>query len=240
MKITPLPEEHVLTDGEGVELASGEIFNLRCCDCGLVHRVVIVSQDDKPVGLALERVTDLDDWKFKLFLKLRDFYRAYTQCGVFHVVWRPNLPENEKPTGWHVPFHKLTYREFLHRLDLGLLSRGGRTDSQGHPRQDDAGTPGRSGIWCEDASRQWTECGAALAMIDTLEVTAQMNRWLMSTCSIAICVVLALWVLAICAYGMDNATNSTISQNNPLHTPSLEGLKNDLWEVFQAFLIFKP
>jgi len=91
-------------------------------------------------------------WQYELFLKLRDFYRAYTQCGAFRVVWRPNLPENEKPTGWHVPFCKLTYREFLHRLDLGLLSPCGRENH----RTDNDGTPGRSGIWRQDVRGDWT------------------------------------------------------------------------------------
>jgi hypothetical protein len=42
-------------DGEGFEILSGEIYRLACCDCGLVHDVVIVSQDAKPVGIAARR-----------------------------------------------------------------------------------------------------------------------------------------------------------------------------------------
>jgi hypothetical protein len=44
-----------LHDCEGIELESNKPFNFACCDCGLVHRVVIVSEDGKPVGFAIER-----------------------------------------------------------------------------------------------------------------------------------------------------------------------------------------
>ncbi|MGE4552991.1 MAG: hypothetical protein AB7D57_07755 [Desulfovibrionaceae bacterium] len=50
-----VPEKRVLLDGEGVELESGIPFSLECCRCGLVHRVVIVSQDDQSIGLAMRR-----------------------------------------------------------------------------------------------------------------------------------------------------------------------------------------
>jgi hypothetical protein len=45
----------VLTDGEGVALESNKPFGFTCCDCGLTHRFVIVSEDGKPVGFAVER-----------------------------------------------------------------------------------------------------------------------------------------------------------------------------------------
>jgi hypothetical protein len=41
-------------DGEGWEVKPGEIFKLACCDCGLVHQVVIVIEDGK-VGIAAKR-----------------------------------------------------------------------------------------------------------------------------------------------------------------------------------------
>lgn len=44
-----------LADAEGIELESGKPFRFACCDCGLVHDVVIVSQDGKPVGFAVRR-----------------------------------------------------------------------------------------------------------------------------------------------------------------------------------------
>jgi len=41
-------------DGEGMEFRSGEIFKFACCDCGLVHNVVIVARGRK-VGMAVKR-----------------------------------------------------------------------------------------------------------------------------------------------------------------------------------------
>lgn len=43
-----------LIDGEGAEFRSGERFKLACCDCGLVHQIVIVARGGK-VGLAMKR-----------------------------------------------------------------------------------------------------------------------------------------------------------------------------------------
>lgn len=43
-------------DGEGWEQKSGEIFKLECCDCGLVHRIVIMAgKPGKLIGIAAER-----------------------------------------------------------------------------------------------------------------------------------------------------------------------------------------
>lgn len=44
----------VMKDGEGVELRSGERWKFACCDCGLVHDMVIVARG-KNIGLALKR-----------------------------------------------------------------------------------------------------------------------------------------------------------------------------------------
>lgn len=41
-------------DGEGWSEKSGKIFKLACCDCGLVHRVVLISKGPW-VGIATER-----------------------------------------------------------------------------------------------------------------------------------------------------------------------------------------
>lgn len=43
------------TDGEGFEIPSNTLYRIACCDCGLVHDVVIVSNDRKPVGIAFRR-----------------------------------------------------------------------------------------------------------------------------------------------------------------------------------------
>jgi hypothetical protein len=45
----------VLKDCEGIELKSSEAFKFACCDCGLVHNIVVVSQDSKSVGFAVKR-----------------------------------------------------------------------------------------------------------------------------------------------------------------------------------------
>lgn len=44
-----------LHDNEGVTLESEKPFAFKCCDCGLVHRMVIVSEDGRPVGFAVQR-----------------------------------------------------------------------------------------------------------------------------------------------------------------------------------------
>ncbi len=44
-----------LIDCEGIELESSKPFRFACCDCGLVHDVVIVSEDERPVGFSVKR-----------------------------------------------------------------------------------------------------------------------------------------------------------------------------------------
>jgi hypothetical protein len=43
------------TDGEGFEVPVGEIYRMACCDCGLVHDFVFISEDSKPIGVAAQR-----------------------------------------------------------------------------------------------------------------------------------------------------------------------------------------
>ncbi len=42
-------------DGEGWQETSGKPFRLACCDCGLVHDVVIVRGRGKELGIAARR-----------------------------------------------------------------------------------------------------------------------------------------------------------------------------------------
>jgi hypothetical protein len=42
-------------DGEGFEVPSSQIYRIACCDCGLVHDFVFVSQDGNPIGIAAKR-----------------------------------------------------------------------------------------------------------------------------------------------------------------------------------------
>jgi hypothetical protein len=41
-------------DGEGFEVPVGEVFRLQCCDCSLVHDVVVVTDGSK-IGMAAKR-----------------------------------------------------------------------------------------------------------------------------------------------------------------------------------------
>lgn len=47
-----------LIDCEGITLESTKPFDFTCCDCGLKHRMVIVSEDGKPVGFAVKRIVE--------------------------------------------------------------------------------------------------------------------------------------------------------------------------------------
>lgn len=42
-------------DEEGFEVPSGELHRIACCDCGLVHDFVFISEDGKPIGIAARR-----------------------------------------------------------------------------------------------------------------------------------------------------------------------------------------
>lgn len=52
-----MPRTKRLKDGEAVALRLNERFRFACCDCGLVHDMVLVTHEDEPemVGLALRR-----------------------------------------------------------------------------------------------------------------------------------------------------------------------------------------
>lgn len=43
------------TDGEGWSQPSGEIWRMACCDCGLVHDMILVSEDGGEIGIAAKR-----------------------------------------------------------------------------------------------------------------------------------------------------------------------------------------
>jgi hypothetical protein len=42
-------------DNEGFEVPSGKIYRIACCDCGLVHDFVFISEDGKNIGVAAKR-----------------------------------------------------------------------------------------------------------------------------------------------------------------------------------------
>jgi hypothetical protein len=43
------------SDGEGFSVPSGKVYRIACCDCGLVHDFVFISNDRKPIGIAAKR-----------------------------------------------------------------------------------------------------------------------------------------------------------------------------------------
>ncbi len=47
-----------LIDCEGITLESNKPFAFTCCDCGLKHHMVIVSEDGKPVGFAVKQMAE--------------------------------------------------------------------------------------------------------------------------------------------------------------------------------------
>jgi len=44
-----------LVDGVGTTIPSSKLIRFACCDCGLVHDMVLVSEDNKPIGMAVRR-----------------------------------------------------------------------------------------------------------------------------------------------------------------------------------------
>lgn len=42
-------------DGEGFEVPSGKVYRIACCDCGLVHDFVFISETNTPMGVAAKR-----------------------------------------------------------------------------------------------------------------------------------------------------------------------------------------
>lgn len=52
-----MPRTRRMKDGEAVALRLNEKFRFGCCDCGLVHDMVIVTHEDEPgiFGFAIKR-----------------------------------------------------------------------------------------------------------------------------------------------------------------------------------------
>jgi len=57
---TPMREDgfEQLIDGEPITLMSNKIFKFKCCDCGLVHNMVIATEETQEIGFVVERVED--------------------------------------------------------------------------------------------------------------------------------------------------------------------------------------
>ena len=55
-RLRPRVTYTVRKDGEGWDVKDGEIFKLECCDCGLVHRIVLVTGNPgELIGIAAAR-----------------------------------------------------------------------------------------------------------------------------------------------------------------------------------------
>jgi uncharacterized Zn finger protein len=44
-----------LVDDEGISLQSNEVFRFKCCNCGLVHKMVIATEEQQEVGFAVRQ-----------------------------------------------------------------------------------------------------------------------------------------------------------------------------------------
>ena len=42
-------------DGDVIELKSGQMHAVACCDCGLVHRMAVAIEENGKIGIAFER-----------------------------------------------------------------------------------------------------------------------------------------------------------------------------------------
>lgn len=59
-------EYEQLSDGDSFEIPNNSVFRFACCDCGLVHRIAVVT-DGKIIGIALERdVGATNDFRKKM------------------------------------------------------------------------------------------------------------------------------------------------------------------------------
>lgn len=44
-----------LVDGEPITMMSNELFRFKCCDCGLVHKMVIATEETQEIGFVVEQ-----------------------------------------------------------------------------------------------------------------------------------------------------------------------------------------
>lgn len=69
-----------LIDCEGITLESTKPFAFSCCDCGLKHHMVIVSEDGKPVGFAVKRVATPSGVQPSLVGGENSFHSSGSEC----------------------------------------------------------------------------------------------------------------------------------------------------------------
>lgn len=44
-----------LVDGEPITMMSNEIFRFKCCYCGLIHKMVIATEETQEIGFVVEQ-----------------------------------------------------------------------------------------------------------------------------------------------------------------------------------------
>jgi len=47
-----------LIDGEPITMESNEIFKFKCCDCGLIHNMVVATEEKQEIGFVVERQSE--------------------------------------------------------------------------------------------------------------------------------------------------------------------------------------
>lgn len=63
----------VMIDGEGYEMPANERFRFACCDCGLVHDMVVATLSKrKTFGFAVQRNKRATTWRRKWLAALRE------------------------------------------------------------------------------------------------------------------------------------------------------------------------
>lgn len=62
----------VMTDGVGIAMEPNKMFRFACCDCGLVHDMVIATQSKKEFGIAVRRNKSATRWRRAWLAKRAD------------------------------------------------------------------------------------------------------------------------------------------------------------------------
>ena len=47
-----------MVDGVGVTISSNEVFRFKCCNCGLVHDMVVATEEKQELGFAIKQVVE--------------------------------------------------------------------------------------------------------------------------------------------------------------------------------------
>ncbi len=61
-----------LIDGEPITMESNEVFKFKCCDCGLVHDMVVATEEKQEIGFVIERDTSSNLHKVNVLNSIRN------------------------------------------------------------------------------------------------------------------------------------------------------------------------